>query len=78
MAAPQALAIAAPGRSALTFGQLLVQLEQAAGTLNRLGLARNERIAIVLPNGAEMAREFAAIENLSEAETQQLLVQERP
>ena len=46
MAAPQALAIAAPGRSALTFGQLLVQLEQAAGTLNRLGLGRNEHIAI--------------------------------
>jgi len=26
----------------------------------------------------EMAREFSAIENLSEAETQQLLAQERP
>jgi acyl-CoA synthetase (AMP-forming)/AMP-acid ligase II/acyl carrier protein len=61
IAAPPAIAIAAPGRSALTFGQLLVQLEQTAGTLHRLGLGRNDRIAIVLPNGPEMAVAFLAV-----------------
>ncbi len=54
-------AIAAPGRAALTYAGLRDHAAQTVATLNRLGIGRNARVAIVLPNGPEMAAAFVTI-----------------
>lgn len=54
-------AIAAPSRPALTYQDLRQQTENTVFTLNKLGLGRNDRVAIVLPNGPEMATAFVTI-----------------
>lgn len=54
-------AITAPGRPDLTFGQLR---DLADGTLRQLaarGIGPGDRVAIVLPNGPEMATSFLAV-----------------
>jgi amino acid adenylation domain-containing protein len=58
---PDALAILAPGRVPLTYGRLRVQINDVLQTLNAMGLGRNDRIALVLPNGPEMAVAFLAV-----------------
>ena len=58
--APAAIAISAPDRPDLTFAGLRTQVARTAETLNRFGLGRGDRIAIVLPNGPEMAVTFLA------------------
>jgi acyl-CoA synthetase (AMP-forming)/AMP-acid ligase II len=58
---PEAIAIAAPGRAPLTYGDLYDQLNYTVRRLNEIGLGRNDRIAIVLPNGPEMAVAFLAV-----------------
>jgi acyl-CoA synthetase (AMP-forming)/AMP-acid ligase II/acyl carrier protein len=58
---PEATAIAAPGRAPLTYGRLFAQVEDTRETLNAMGIGRNDRIAIVLPNGGEMATAFLAV-----------------
>jgi acyl-CoA synthetase (AMP-forming)/AMP-acid ligase II len=57
-AADGAFAIAAPGRPALTHGELRALVQRTLATLNGLGLGRNDRVAIVLANGPEMATCF--------------------
>ncbi len=57
-AADDAVAITAPGRPALTFAGLREQLRRTLSTLNGLGIGRNDRVAIVLANGPEMATCF--------------------
>jgi acyl-CoA synthetase (AMP-forming)/AMP-acid ligase II len=57
---PKSIAIVAPGRSPLTYFRLIAQIEESVRTLNEMGLGRNDRIAIVLPNGPEMAVAFLA------------------
>ena len=54
-------AINAPGQEALSYGDLLQLVENTVATLNRNGIRRNDRVAIVLPNGAEMAAAFIAV-----------------
>ena len=56
-----AVAIAGLGDRPLSFRQLLLQVEQAAKTLNALGIGRNDRVAMVSPNGPEMASAFLAL-----------------
>jgi len=56
--APDAPAIAAPGRAPLSYGRLLDCLHDIAGALAGRGIGRNDRIAAVLPNGPEMAVAF--------------------
>lgn len=66
---PHSIAIAAPNRLALTYGRLYTQIENTVKTLNSMGLGRGngalrplrDRIAIVLPNGPEMAVVFLAV-----------------
>ena len=58
---PEAIAITAPGRAPLTYGLLYNQVENTVDVLRAFGLNRNDRIAIVLPNGAEMAVAFVAV-----------------
>jgi acyl-CoA synthetase (AMP-forming)/AMP-acid ligase II len=53
-------AIAAPGRTPLTHGALRELIAMTIARLNGLGLGRNDRVAIVLDNGPEMATCFVA------------------
>jgi acyl-CoA synthetase (AMP-forming)/AMP-acid ligase II len=57
---PQAISIAAVGRSPLTYGRLREHIEDAVKDLNAMGVSRNDRVAIVLANGPEMAVAFLA------------------
>ena len=57
----EAIALSAPGRLPLTFGALIDHVENTVAALNARGIGRNERVAIVLPNGPEMASAFMAI-----------------
>ncbi len=56
-----AAAIAAPGRDRLTYSDLRAHVTNTVTALNRLGVGRNDPVAIVLPNGPEMASVFVAI-----------------
>jgi acyl-CoA synthetase (AMP-forming)/AMP-acid ligase II len=58
--ADDAIAISAPGRPSLTHGALRTQIQSTLARLNALGLGRNDRVAIVLDNGPEMAACFMA------------------
>jgi len=58
---PEAIAIAAPGRAPLTYRRLHDHIEDVVATLNAMGMGRNDRVAIVLPNGPEMAVTFIAV-----------------
>jgi acyl-CoA synthetase (AMP-forming)/AMP-acid ligase II/acetyltransferase-like isoleucine patch superfamily enzyme/acyl carrier protein len=57
----EATALIAPERSPLTYGRLLNQVEDAVKALRAFGLNRNDRVAIVLPNGPDMAVAFVAV-----------------
>ncbi len=57
-AADDAVAITAPGRPPLSFGALRTLVQRTLGSLNALGIGRNDRVAIVLANGPEMATCF--------------------
>jgi non-ribosomal peptide synthetase component F len=52
---------ATEGRAPLTFGGLRALAERTVATLNGLGIGRGDRVAIVLPNGPEMAAVFVAV-----------------
>ncbi len=54
-------ALAAPERPPLGFGGLRRLIGDTVGLLNGLGIERGGRVAIVLPNGPEMAAAFLAI-----------------
>jgi acyl-CoA synthetase (AMP-forming)/AMP-acid ligase II/acetyltransferase-like isoleucine patch superfamily enzyme/acyl carrier protein len=56
-----AIAIAAPERQPLSYRRLLLQVEDTVRALSRAGLKRNDRVALVLPNGPEMAAAFLAV-----------------
>lgn len=58
---PNASAITAPGRIDLPFSRLGSHIYEIAAILNSMGIGRNDRVAIVLPNGAEMAVAFLAV-----------------
>ena len=49
------VAVAAPARPALTYSALRDQIRRTVGALNRLGIGRNDVVAIVLPNGPDLA-----------------------
>ena len=53
-------AIAAPGRPVLTYGALRTLAKRTVTALNAMGIGRHDRVAIVLPNGPEMAAAFVA------------------
>ena len=48
-------AILAPGRKTLSYGELYHHVACTVSLLNACGLGRNDRLALVLPNGPEMA-----------------------
>jgi len=51
-------ALGAPGRATVDYSGLRDHGEQIMGALNASGIGRNDRVAIVLPNGPEMASAF--------------------
>ena len=53
-------ALSAPGRQPLSFGALRTLIGDTIAALNGIGIGRNDRVAIVLPNGPEMAASFIA------------------
>lgn len=57
---PEHAAITAPGRLPLTYACLLHQVERTVKALREFGLKRTDRVALVLPNGPEMAVAFLA------------------
>jgi acyl-CoA synthetase (AMP-forming)/AMP-acid ligase II len=59
--AASAPAIRAPGRPALSYAGLRDLAAATIARLNGIGIGRNDRVAIVLPNGPEMAAAFIAI-----------------
>ncbi len=58
--ADDAPALGAPGRLALSFGGLRALITRTVATLNAAGIGRNDAVAIVLPNGPEMAACYMA------------------
>jgi acyl-CoA synthetase (AMP-forming)/AMP-acid ligase II len=58
--ADDAPALGAPGRQALSFGGLRAVITRTVATLNAAGIGRNDAVAIVLPNGPEMAACYMA------------------
>lgn len=65
--ADDAIAIAAPGFPALSYGGLRRLVADVAADLNTFGLGANDAVAIVLPNGPEMATAFVAIASVATA-----------
>jgi acyl-CoA synthetase (AMP-forming)/AMP-acid ligase II len=59
---PAAPAILAPGRATLTYGLLYEQIDSIGRALRTMGVGRRDRVAVVLPNGPEMAVAILAIE----------------
>lgn len=59
--ADSAPAIAAPDTPPLTYDRLRRLVERTIGSLNAFGVGRNDRVAIVLPNGPDMATAFIGI-----------------
>ncbi|HLF58647.1 MAG TPA: condensation domain-containing protein [Alphaproteobacteria bacterium] len=59
-AAPNALALLAPGRDPVTYEALARHVASAASALSRCGIGRNSRVAIALAPGPEAATAFLA------------------
>jgi acyl-CoA synthetase (AMP-forming)/AMP-acid ligase II len=52
---PDAPAILAPGRAALSYGGLYQQIRDMGRRLRGMGIGRHDRVAVVLPNGPDAA-----------------------
>ena len=59
--APEAPAIIGLENQPLTYGRLAAFIRTIAGKLNGAGIGREDRVAIVLPNGPEMAVAFISV-----------------
>lgn len=57
---PKRIAILAPGRTELTYGDLALFVCRIRDKLDGIGLRRHDTIALVLPNGPEAATAFLA------------------
>ena len=57
----QAIAFAAADRTPLRYGELNALIARTADRLRRCGVARQDRVALVLDNGPELAAAFVAI-----------------
>lgn len=54
-------ALLAPGGVELTYGRLFQEVEKNAAAFSGLGIRRGDRVALVLPNGLEMALAFLSV-----------------
>ena len=62
-----ATALAAPGADPLTYDGLRANIARCVQALNDAGIGRGDRVAIVLPNGPQMAAAFAAVASAAAA-----------
>ena len=60
-------ALGAPERPALNYLSLRALVDRTIGDLNRAGIGRGDRAAIVLPNGPEMASAFLSVSSAAVA-----------
>lgn len=58
---PDGIAIAAPGRAPLTYGRLRLFVHEVCDALNEMAVGRSDRVAVVVPDGPEMAAAFVAV-----------------
>ena len=58
---PDHIALLAPGRPGLTYRDLAAHVAGVQSALSGLGLGREDRVALVLPNGPEMATAFLGV-----------------
>jgi acyl-CoA synthetase (AMP-forming)/AMP-acid ligase II len=58
---PDAIALVSPGRAPLTYGRLLQHTAETVQTRSVKGVGSHDRVALVLPNGPEMAVAFLAV-----------------
>jgi Acyl-CoA synthetases (AMP-forming)/AMP-acid ligases II len=58
---PGDIALLAPDRAPLSYAGLALQVDRTRATLRRLGLAPHHCVAVVLPNGPELATSFLSI-----------------
>src|SRR5688572_21284240 len=58
---PRSVALRAPGRAPLSYGQLAALMQRTAESLDGHGYSSAAKLAIVLPNGPEMAAAFISI-----------------
>jgi acyl-CoA synthetase (AMP-forming)/AMP-acid ligase II/acyl carrier protein len=64
---PNALALLAPQRTHIPYRELLQQVQNRQQTLNHMGIGRSDRVAIVMPNGPEMASAFLSVISVAAA-----------
>jgi len=64
---PDCPAISAPGHTPLCYLRLFKQVVYTVGRLKTMGLRRNDRIAIALPNGPKMATAFLSVTSYATA-----------
>ena len=57
---PEQAALVVPDGPTVTYRSLLAQVEQLACLLQQMGISRNDRVAMVLPNGIEAVIAFLA------------------
>ena len=60
----QAPAIKSPGKETLMYGDLNRHLHSISLQLSRFGFQKSDRLAVVLPNGPDMAAAFLAISSV--------------
>ncbi len=58
---PDSIALIAPGRPGLTYRELAAHAAGVQAALRGFGLGREDRVALVLPNGPEMATAFLGV-----------------
>ena len=52
---PDSFAVLSLGRKPLTYARLLSHCDRVIADLNGAGISRGDRVAVVLPNGPEIA-----------------------
>ncbi len=57
----EAVALVAPGRKPISYARLLAQIDDLFGHLRSFGVGLGDRVAVVLPNGPEMAATFLGV-----------------
>src|SRR5215467_920074 len=62
---PAAVALLAPGRPSLTYARLWAEIQRHAHTLRTVGLGKDDRVALLQPNGPEAALSFLATSAVS-------------
>ncbi len=58
---PDSFGVLSLGRKPLTYARLLTHCDRVIADLNAAGISRGDRVAVVLPNGPEMAVCFLAV-----------------